>query len=61
MLKTCLYDNGVLNIKDLMRDGLTDETIQTILQKAFSKRALNGWEAEKKANNLHPSMAAIGG
>ena len=61
MLKTCLYDNGVLNIKDLMRDGLTDETIQTFLQKAFSKRALNGWEAEEKANNLHPSMAAIGG
>jgi molybdenum cofactor biosynthesis protein A len=61
VLKTCLYDNGVLNIKDLMRDGLTDEVIQSFLQNAFGKRALNGWEAEKKANNLHPSMAAIGG
>lgn len=61
MLKTCLYDNGVLNIKDLIRNGSTDEMIQTLLQKTFSKRALNGWEAERKANNLHPSMAAIGG
>lgn len=61
LLKTCLYDNGVLNIKDLMRDGLTNEEIQDILMKAFQKRSANGFEAEKKANNLHPSMAAIGG
>lgn len=60
-LKTCLYDNGVLNIKDLLRDGFTDEDIQAFLLKAFSKRSANGWEAENKANNLHPSMAAIGG
>jgi cyclic pyranopterin phosphate synthase len=61
LLKTCLYDNGVLNIKDLMRDGFSNEEIQNILMKAFQKRSANGFEAEKKANNLHPSMAAIGG
>jgi molybdenum cofactor biosynthesis protein A len=61
VLKTCLYDNGVLNIKDLMRDGFANQEIQNILQKAFQKRFANGFEAEKKANNLHPSMAAIGG
>jgi molybdenum cofactor biosynthesis protein A len=61
MLKACLYDNGVLNIKDLMRDGFANEEIQNILLKAFQKRSANGFEAEKKANNLHPSMAAIGG
>lgn len=61
LLKTCLYDNGVLNIKDLLRDGFTDGDIQTVLLKALNKRSANGFEAEKKANNLHPSMAAIGG
>lgn len=61
VLKTCLYDNGVLNIKDLLRNGFANEEIQNILTKAFQKRSANGFEAEKKANNLHPSMAAIGG
>jgi molybdenum cofactor biosynthesis protein A len=61
VLKTCLYDNGVLNIKDLVRDGFSDHDIEKALQKAFNKRSADGFEAEKKANNLHPSMAAIGG
>jgi molybdenum cofactor biosynthesis protein A len=61
VLKTCLYDNGVSNIKDLIRDDLRDKEIEAILLKAFSKRTKDGFEAEKKANNLHPSMAAIGG
>jgi cyclic pyranopterin phosphate synthase len=62
VLKTCLYDDGVLNIKDLMREGFTDEAITDILIKVFSKRTANGWEAEKElAGTMHPSMAAIGG
>ena len=61
-LKTCLYDNGVLNIKELMRDGFTDEEIKQSLEKVLHKRAANGWEAEKNfSENIHPSMAAIGG
>jgi len=61
LLKTCLYDNGVLNIKEMVRDGSSDETIGKFLLNVLGKRSANGWEAEKKANNLHPSMAAIGG
>ena len=59
MLKTCLYDNGVLNIKDLIRKGLTDEDVKTHLMNAINHRAKDGWEAEKKTS--HESMAAIGG
>jgi cyclic pyranopterin phosphate synthase len=59
MLKTCLYDNGVLNVKDLMREGLNDENIFSALTGAISNRAKNGWVAEK--NSVHESMAAIGG
>lgn len=62
VLKTCLYDNGVLNVKELIRDDLTDEAIKHSLTKAFIQRAANGWEAEKKSSDkIHPSMAAIGG
>lgn len=63
-LKTCLYDNGVLNIKDLVRKGFTDAELVKALENAFGKRAKDGFEAEKlrKANNpVHESMATIGG
>jgi molybdenum cofactor biosynthesis protein A len=62
VLKTCLYDNGVLNIKDLLRGSLTDEAIKDVLERVFNKRVANGWEAERIATGIvHPSMAAIGG
>jgi molybdenum cofactor biosynthesis protein A len=63
-LKTCLYDNGVLNIKDLMRSGLSDGDLQTKLIDAFSIRPKDGFEAEHNRNVNHPaheSMATIGG
>lgn len=63
-LKTCLYDDGVLNIKNLMRGGNTDEAIKAALLKAFKKRPLDGFEAEQKRNDhrpVHESMSTIGG
>ncbi len=59
MLKTCLYDNGVLNIRDLVRAGNTDTEIMSSLTTAIHHRAKDGFEAEKNA--VHESMAAIGG
>lgn len=64
ILKTCLYDHGVLNIKNLIREENSDEEISKILFSAIQKRAVNGIEAEKLAsreNPLHESMAVIGG
>ena len=60
MLKTCLYDNGVLNIKDFVREGQSDDNIKTQLLTAITQRAKDGFEAEQK-NGVHESMAAIGG
>jgi molybdenum cofactor biosynthesis protein A len=63
-LKTCLYDGGVLDIKKLMRTGLTDEEIKAKLLLAFSSRAKDGFEAELKRNTnqpVHESMSTIGG
>jgi cyclic pyranopterin phosphate synthase len=63
-LKTCLYDNGVLNIKDLMRSGVNDNNLQAALLNAFNHRSKNGWEAEHNRNvndPAHESMATIGG
>jgi cyclic pyranopterin phosphate synthase len=64
VLKTCLYDNGVLNIRDLIRSGCSDEEIKNALISAFSNRPKDGIEAEEKRINHAPiteSMSTIGG
>ncbi|HEY8782332.1 MAG TPA: GTP 3',8-cyclase MoaA [Mucilaginibacter sp.] len=63
-LKTCLYDHGVLNIKDLVRQGVNEDDLSKILLTAFSNRAKDGWEAERlrtEKTGVHESMATIGG
>ena len=63
-LKTCLYGGSVLNFKDLLRSGATEEEIQAALYKAVSQKDLNGWVAEKNnagRSSLSASMATIGG
>ena len=64
LMKTCLYDGGGLNIKNLLRKGLSDAEIQTELLHSFGSRAKDGWEAERKRakeSPVHESMATIGG
>ncbi|TWR27519.1 GTP 3',8-cyclase MoaA [Mucilaginibacter pallidiroseus] len=62
MLKNCLYDDGVLNIKDHLRAGTNDEQLEQILLKAFNNREIDGWAAaEKRIASPNESMASIGG
>ena len=63
-LKTCLYDDGVFNVRDLMRNGASDLQLLEAIQNAISHRAKDGFEAEKNRKKLGPvgeSMATIGG
>ena len=63
-LKTCLYDDGVMNVKDLMRTGSDDDQLEQYLMAAFGKRVKDGWEAEHQRvakTGIHESMATIGG
>jgi len=64
VLKTCLYDNGVLNIRDLLRSGLSDQQLRSELLHAFRNRPKDGLEAEQNRINHVPvfeSMSTIGG
>ena len=64
MLKTCLYDDGVLNIRDLIRSSNDDELLKEQLLYAFNNRSKNGFEAEEKRRYHRPvteSMSTIGG
>ncbi|MCE7991117.1 MAG: GTP 3',8-cyclase MoaA [Roseivirga sp.] len=63
-LKTCLYQNGGFNFKDLMRAGATDDDIRGQFLKMFKNRAKDGFEAEAQRaseNGSLQSMATIGG
>ncbi|MFK7923957.1 MAG: GTP 3',8-cyclase MoaA [Bacteroidia bacterium] len=63
-LKTCLYDDGVLDLRTLLRDGSDDQILETALLKAFGSRAKDGYEAEKARKSqgkVSESMSTIGG
>lgn len=62
LLKTCLYDRGVLNVKEMMRQGKDDASIQQAIRQQVLRRAENGFEAEKRSREAQSvSMATIGG
>lgn len=63
-LKTCLYGNDVLNVRDLLRSGASDQELETALLEVFGRRARNGYEAEADSHLIMPgfaSMSTIGG
>lgn len=63
-LKNCLYDDGVLNIRDLMRSNDADDELQDKLLTVFGNREKDGWDAERnriEKTGIHESMATIGG
>ncbi len=64
VLKTCLYDEGVLDLRGLLRGGAGDEALADAFRRAFRQRAKDGFEAEARRNSHLPaseSMSTIGG
>ncbi len=64
LLKTCLYDNGIFNVRDFLRAGASDKEISALFLNALSHRAKDGFEAEKNrrgGQSVSESMATIGG
>ncbi|WP_235297766.1 GTP 3',8-cyclase MoaA [Portibacter marinus] len=63
-IKTCLYDSGIFNIKQLLRAGATDQELAFAIQEAVSGKAKDGFQAELLRSNGKPvseSMSTIGG
>lgn len=53
-LKLCLYGDPVLNVRDLLRSGISEENLIKTIQNAVLNKPLNGFEAEKQKHP--PSM-----
>jgi len=64
VIRTCLYDAGTLNLKNIMRNGSTDEELKSLIENEISKKAKDGWAAQNilvAQQKQHESMATIGG
>ncbi|MDV3309353.1 MAG: GTP 3',8-cyclase MoaA [Cyclobacteriaceae bacterium] len=63
-LRTCLYDDGTLDLRALLRSTADDDAIRKALLSAFRSRAIDGFEAEARRGSRMPateSMSTIGG
>jgi len=62
MLKTCLYDRGAVNLKEMLRSDKTDLQIMDAIIMAVQNRAKDGFESQERySRNSNLSMAQIGG
>lgn len=64
ILRTCLYEGGGINLKDIIRSGSTDSELKNIIINSIHHKPKDGWEAEQQslnASSIHQSMATIGG
>lgn len=63
MLKTCLYDHGVLDLREMLRAGADDQEVGMAIVDAVGRRYKDGVDAEKETmiDPQHESMAMIGG
>ena len=64
MFKNCLFDEGVFNLRDFIREGATDEQIKSVFLSIVKDKPENGFiaEANRKNNkNVSESMSTIGG
>ena len=63
ILSQCFQTLFILNIKNLMRSGVSDLEIKKHLLHAFSNRPKDGFEAEqnRRQHSVLESMSTIGG
>jgi len=64
LFKNCLFDEGVFNIRDFIRQGASDDALKQLFLSTIKEKPKNGFIAEanrKKNKNVSESMSTIGG
>jgi len=62
LFKNCLFDGGVFNVRDFIRDGASDDELKQLFISTVHKKPKNGFIAEAaRGNNVTESMSTIGG
>ena len=62
MFKNCLFDGGVFNVRDFMRNGASDDELKQLFIDTVHKKPENGFVAEAaRGKDVSESMSTIGG
>ena len=64
LFKNCLFDDGVFNIRDFIRNGASDDELKELFIQTIAKKPKDGFIAEatrKSKNGVSESMSTIGG
>ena len=64
LFKNCLFDEGVFNVRDFIRNGASNEDLKTLFLSIVKEKPKNGFiaEANRKINaKVSESMSTIGG
>ena len=61
--KNCLFDDGVFNLRDFIRNGASNEDLKELFLSLVKEKPENGFvaEANRKKGNVSESMSTIGG
>ena len=57
----CLFSNNEFNLRDIIREGCTDEELSNIIILAMKSKSMDGFQAEKEFGHKRSSMTQIGG
>jgi len=63
LFKNCLFDDGVFNVRDFIRNGASDDQLKQLFISTVQQKPINGFvaEANRKNKNVSESMSTIGG
>ena len=62
MFKNCLFDGGVFNVRDFIRQGASDDELKQLFIDTVHHKPENGFIAEAaRGNDVSESMSTIGG
>ena len=61
--KNCLFDDGVFNLRDFIRNGASNDDLKELFLSLIKEKPENGFiaEANRKQGNVSESMSTIGG
>ncbi|MDP3314012.1 GTP 3',8-cyclase MoaA [Lutibacter sp.] len=62
LFKNCLFDGGVFNVRDFIRNGASDNELKELFISTVHRKPKNGFIAEAaRKNDVSESMSTIGG
>ncbi|MFL0100806.1 GTP 3',8-cyclase MoaA [Tenacibaculum maritimum] len=63
LFKNCLFDEGVFNLRDFIRNGASNDDLKTLFLSLVKQKPKNGFIAEinRKKGSVSESMSSIGG